>query len=132
MDAPARRPLPRDRKSVTHKFKITDSNNVEHKGYIHVGFYDDGAPGELFIKVDKQGSLLSGLLDGLAISASMALQYGVPLTSICSKWRNMAFEPGGRTEHETIRRCTSVLDYIARWLELKFVQQEGGSGDQGV
>lgn len=119
-----RRPLPNERPSFTHKFKIIDSENVAHRGYVHVGLYADGTPGELFVKMDKEGSLLSGLIDGLAIITSMALQHGVPLKTITSKLTNMSFAPSGRTENEKIPRTRSILDYLGRWLELKFEPPE--------
>lgn len=123
MERPARRTLPPTRQSITHKFDIKNSEG-EHKGYITVGMYEDRTPGEVFIKMDKQGSLTSGLLDGIAILISILLQHGIPLNTICDKLSRMSFEPAGATNHDKIRRCSSMLDYVARWLDLKFNKPE--------
>ncbi len=114
-----RRKLPDERKSITHKFAIGG-----HEGYIIVGMYTEGAPGEIFIKMAKEGSTLSGFMDGLALSISIGLQYGVPLKAIVDKLTNTRFEPSGFTENPDIRYSTSVLDYIARWLGGKFLSPE--------
>lgn len=114
-----RRKLPDERKSITHKFAIGG-----HEGYIIVGMYEDGAPGEIFIKMAKEGSTLSGFMDGLALSISIGLQYGVPLKTLVDKLTNTRFEPSGFTENPTIRYSSSVLDYIARWLGGKFLSAE--------
>src|SRR5216684_1067553 len=114
-----RRKLPDERKSITHKFAIGG-----HEGYIIVGMYEAGAPGEIFIKMAKEGSTLSGFMDGLALSISVGLQYGVPLKSIVDKLTNTRFEPSGFTENPAIRYSSSVLDYIARWLGGKFISSE--------
>jgi ribonucleoside-diphosphate reductase alpha chain len=114
-----RRKLPDERKSVTHKFGIGG-----HEGYIIVGMYEEGIPGELFIKMSKEGSTLSGFMDGLALSISIGLQYGVPLKAIVDKLANTRFEPSGYTENPNIRYSSSVLDYIARWLGGKFLSSE--------
>jgi len=111
-----RRKLPDERKSVTHKFSIGG-----HEGYIIVGMYAEGAPGEIFIKMAKEGSTLSGFMDGLALSISIGLQYGVPLKALVDKLTNTRFEPSGFTENPSIRYASSVLDYIARWLGGKFL-----------
>jgi ribonucleoside-diphosphate reductase alpha chain len=111
--------LPDERKSITHKFAIGG-----HEGYIIVGMYKEGAPGEIFIKMAKEGSTLSGFMDGLALSLSIGLQYGVPLKAIVDKLTNTRFEPSGYTENPNIRYSTSVLDYIARWLGGKFLSPE--------
>jgi len=111
--------LPDERRSVTHKFSIGG-----HEGYIIVGMYRDGTPGELFIKMAKEGSTLSGFMDGLALSISIGLQYGVPLKTIADKLVNTRFEPSGYTENPSIRYATSVLDYIARWLGGRFLSPE--------
>jgi ribonucleoside-diphosphate reductase alpha chain len=111
--------LPDERKSITHKFAIGG-----HKGYIIVGMYKEGAPGEIFIKMAKEGSTLSGFMDGLALSLSIGLQYGVPLKTIVDKLTNTRFEPSGYTENPNIRYSTSVLDYLARWLGGKFLSPE--------
>ena len=114
-----RRKLPDERKSITHKFSIGG-----HEGYIIVGMYGEGAPGEVFIKMAKEGSTLSGFMDGLALSISVGLQYGVPLKAIVDKLTNTRFEPSGFTENPAIRYSSSVLDYIARWLGGKFISSE--------
>src|SRR6266849_5130969 len=114
-----RRKLPDERKSLTHKFSIGG-----HEGYIIVGMYEEGTPGEIFIKMAKEGSTLSGFMDGLALSISIGLQYGVPLKAIVDKLTNTRFEPSGYTENPNIRYSSSVLDYIARWLGGKFLSSE--------
>jgi len=114
-----RRKLPDERKSITHKFSVGG-----HEGYIIVGMYTEGAPGEIFIKMAKEGSTLSGFMDGLALSISIGLQYGVPLKALVDKLTNTRFEPSGFTENPSIRYATSVLDYIARWLGGKFLSSE--------
>jgi len=113
-----RRKLPDERKSITHKFSVGG-----HEGYI-VGMYDEGEPGEVFIKMAKEGSTLSGFMDGLALSISIGLQYGVPLKALVDKLTNTRFEPSGFTENPNIRYSSSVLDYIARWLGGKFLSAE--------
>src|SRR6266851_5915347 len=127
-----RRKLPDERKSITHKFSIGG-----HEGYIIVGMYDEGEPGEVFIKMAKEGSTLSGFMDGLALSISIGLQYGVPLKALVDKLTNTRFEPSGFTENPSIRYSSSVLDYIARWLGGKFLSAEylklrAASSDQEV
>ena len=114
-----RRKLPDERKSITHKFSIGG-----HEGYIIVGMYGEGTPGEVFIKMAKEGSTLSGFMDGLALSISVGLQYGVPLKALVDKLTNTRFEPSGFTENPAIRYSSSVLDYIARWLGGKFISAE--------
>jgi ribonucleoside-diphosphate reductase alpha chain len=114
-----RRKLPDERKSITHKFSVGG-----HEGYIIVGMYEEGTPGEIFIKMAKEGSTLSGFMDGLALSISIGLQYGVPLKALVDKLTNTRFEPSGFTENPSIRYASSVLDYIARWLGGKFLSSE--------
>jgi len=114
-----RRKLPDERKSITHKFSVGG-----HEGYIIVGMYSEGAPGEIFIKMAKEGSTVSGFMDGLALSISIGLQYGVPLKALVDKLTNTRFEPSGFTENPSIRYASSVLDYIARWLGGKFLSAE--------
>lgn len=121
--SPVRRKLPDERQSITHKFVIGN-----HEGYIHVGLYPDGAPGELFITMSKEGSTISGLMDSFATAVSLGLQYGVPLRSIVDKFSRTRFEPSGWSGHGDIGHASSVLDYIARWLELKFLDE----GNQAV
>jgi len=114
-----RHKLPDERKSITHKFSVGG-----HEGYIIVGMYAEGAPGEIFIKMAKEGSTLSGFMDGMALSISIGLQYGVPLKALVDKLTNTRFEPSGFTENPSIRYASSVLDYIARWLGGKFLSPE--------
>ncbi len=114
-----RRKLPDERKSITHKFSVGG-----HEGYIIVGMYAEGPPGEIFIKMAKEGSTLSGFMDGVALSISIGLQYGVPLKVFLNKLTNTRFEPSGFTENPSIRYASSVLDYIARWLGGKFLSPE--------
>jgi ribonucleoside-diphosphate reductase alpha chain len=114
-----RRKLPDERKSVTHKFSVGG-----HEGYIIVGMYEEGTPGEIFIKMAKEGSTLSGFMDGVAVSISIGLQYGVPLKILVDKLTNTRFEPSGFTENPSIRYASSILDYIARWLGGKFLSPE--------
>ncbi|HTP30526.1 MAG TPA: hypothetical protein VMJ75_00025, partial [Candidatus Acidoferrales bacterium] len=114
-----RRRLPETRNSVTHKFNVGG-----HDGYITVGMYEDGAPGEIFIKMSKEGSTLSGFMDGFAMSVSIGLQYGVPLKSLVDKFINTRFDPSGFTSNPDIRYAKSVLDYIGRWLGGKFISRD--------
>jgi ribonucleoside-diphosphate reductase alpha chain len=114
-----RRKLPDERQSITHRARIAN-----HKFYITVGLYEDGTPGELFLKAAKEGSSLSGMMDSFAINFSLALQYGVPLAALVRKFSNSRFEPEGFTEHPTIRYAKSPVDYVARWLALKFLPAE--------
>jgi len=114
-----RRKLPDERRAITHKFSIGG-----HEGYIIVGMYEEGTPGELFIKMSKEGSTLSGFMDGLALSISIGLQYGVPLKTLVDKLTNTRFQPSGFTENPSIRYASSVLDYVARWLGGRFLSSE--------
>ena len=118
--APKRRRLADERRSITHKFLISG-----HKGFITVGLYDDGQPGELFVTMAKQGSTISGLMDAFAKSISIGLQYGVPLTMIVRQFANSRFEPYGFTTNPQIRIAKSIVDYIARYLGIKFLTPEG-------
>src|SRR3989440_5162413 len=114
-----REKMPVERASVTHKFSVGG-----HEGYITVGMYDDGRPGEIFIKMSKEGSTLSGVMDGLALTISLGLQYGVPLKVFVDKLLNTRFEPSGITANANIRFVSSVLDYIARWLGGRFISAD--------
>ncbi len=114
-----RRRLPSERASITHKFSIGG-----HEGYITVGMYEDKQPGEIFIKMAKEGSTLSGFMDGFALSVSIGLQYGVPLKALVDKFINTRFEPAGFTGHPAIPYAKSVLDYIARWLGGRFISPD--------
>jgi len=121
-----RRKLPNERDSITHKFSIGG-----HEGYLTVGKYEDGNPGEIFIKMAKEGSTLSGIMDAFALSVSIALQYGVPLRALVDKFVNSRFEPSGYTGNQEIRYAKSIVDYIGRWLGGKFISADyldnGGS-----
>jgi ribonucleoside-diphosphate reductase alpha chain len=108
--------LPDDRDSKTHKFNIAG-----HEGYITVGLYKDGIPGELFIRMAKEGSTVSGLMDSFATAVSLALQHGVPMKLMCEKFSHTRFEPSGFTGNPEIPIAKSIMDYIFRWLELRFV-----------
>ncbi|HXU23497.1 MAG TPA: adenosylcobalamin-dependent ribonucleoside-diphosphate reductase [Tepidiformaceae bacterium] len=112
---PIRRRLPDERQAITHKFRVG-----EQEGYMTVGLFEDGTPGEVFINVNKQGSTVSGLMDTVAMLTSYSLQYGVPLSELASKLRNTRFEPSGPTSNKQIPIATSIVDYVFRWLELKF------------
>ncbi len=116
---PVRRRLPQDCRSVRHKFDIAG-----HEGYIHVGLYEDGTPGELFIKIAKEGSTISGLMDTIGILTSMALQYGVPLDVLVSKFSHVRFEPSGFTKNPEIPLAKSLIDYIFRFLGAKFLSPD--------
>jgi ribonucleoside-diphosphate reductase alpha chain len=111
-----RRKLPDERPALTHKFSVAG-----HEGYLTVGLFEDGQPGELFIKMNKEGSTLSGVMDMFAMSMSMNLQYGVPLRVLCAKLAHSRFEPMGMTTNSEIPMVKSIMDYIARWMALKFL-----------
>lgn len=111
---PKRRRLPVTRPSITHKFSVNG-----HEGYIIVGFYEDDQPGEVFIKMAKKGSTIRGLTDSIGILTSLALQHGVPLELLATKFENTRFEPMGWTKNPQIREATSLVDYIFRWLRLE-------------
>src|SRR5580692_4432678 len=108
--------LPEERASLTHKFGIAG-----HEGYITVGLYPNGQPGEIFIKMAKEGSTVSGLMDSFATATSLALQHGVPLKVLCEKFAHSRFEPSGWTGNEHIGYAKSIMDYIFRWLQLRFL-----------
>jgi ribonucleoside-diphosphate reductase alpha chain len=114
-----RRKLPSERDSVTHKFSIGG-----HEGYITVGKYKDGTPGEIFIKMAKEGSTLSGIMDAFALSVSISLQYGVPMRALVDKFIHSRFEPSGYTGNPEIRYAKSIVDYIGRWLGAKFISPD--------
>jgi ribonucleoside-diphosphate reductase alpha chain len=114
-----RRKLPAERSSITHKFSVGG-----HEGYLTVGKYEDGNPGEIFIKMAKEGSTLSGIMDAFALSVSIALQHGVPLRALVDKFCNSRFEPSGYTGNPQIRYAKSVVDYLGRWLGGKFISAD--------
>lgn len=113
---PLRRRLSDTRPAITHKFDIAG-----HEGYLTVGLFEDGRPGELFITMAKEGSTIGGLMDGIGTLTSMALQYGVPLEALAKKFAHQRFEPSGFTKNPEIRNAASITDYVFRWLALQFV-----------
>ncbi len=116
---PFRKKLPDERQAITHKFSVGG-----HEGYITVGLYEDGQPGEIFITMAKEGSTVSGLMDSFATAVSLALQYGVPLKVLCDKFSHTRFEPSGWSSNREIGYAKSLMDYIFRWLALKFLPRE--------
>ncbi len=114
---PVRRRMPDTRVAMNHKFEIAG-----HKGYVTVGMFEDGQPGELFIQMNKEGSTLGGLMDTVATLTSISLQYGVPLESLVKKFAYQRFEPSGFTKNPDIRNATSITDYIFRWLGCQFIK----------
>lgn len=116
---PIRKRLPDERQAITHKFSVGGQ-----EGYITVGLFDDGTPGEVFLTIAKEGSTVSGLMDVIATETSIALQYGVPLKDLIRKFINTRFEPAGITNNPQIRFATSIIDYVFRWLGLKFLPYE--------
>ena len=118
---PMRRKLPDERNSITHKFSIAG-----HEGYITVGLYEDGQPGEIFISMAKEGSTISGIMDSFATAVSYGLQYGVPLKFYVDKFSHVRFEPSGWTGNKDVPYAKSIMDYIFRWLGAKFLGPEYG------
>ena len=112
-----RRSLPPTHDSVTHKFSIND-----HEAYLTIGLFEDGSPGEIFIKMSKEGSTLSGLVQGFCRAFSLAIQFGLPLEGAIDRFRGTRFDPLGPTSNPQIPTATSILDYVARYLELEFTQ----------
>ena len=110
-----RETLPSTRKSVTHKFAIGG-----HEGYLTIGLFADGRPGELFIKMSKEGSTLSGLIQGFCRAFSLTLQHGLPAADAAERFRGMRFEPMGATSNPDIPEALSILDYVARYLLLNY------------
>jgi ribonucleoside-diphosphate reductase alpha chain len=120
--APRRRRLPNDRVEVGRKFQVGD-----YEGYIHVGLYEDGTPGDIFVDIAKEGTTLAGLMNSFMIAVSLGLQYGVPLEVYVSKFAHMRFEPSGQTNDADIRVAKSIVDYVFRWMGKRFLsvdQQE--------
>ncbi len=124
---PVRERLPRSRRSRTFEFRVADC-----KGFVTVGEYDDGRPGELFIRVSKQGSTLAGIMDAFAISVSHGLQYGVPLESFVGAFVGMRFEPAGMTDDPDVRIANSLIDYLFRRLALDYLPYEVARGAGGA
>jgi len=114
---PLRRRLPDTRTAITHKFDIAG-----HEGYLTVGLFEDGQPGELFITMAKEGSTIGGLMDAVGTLTSMALQYGVPLDALVKKFAHQRFEPSGFTKNPDIRNASSIIDYVFRWAALTFIR----------
>ncbi len=110
-----RQTLPGTRESVTHKFQI-----MGHEGYLTVGLFEDGRPGEIFVKMAKEGSTLSGMVQAFTRAFSLALQYGLPLEEAVQRFKGMRFEPMGHTSNPDIPEAMSIIDYVARYLELHF------------
>jgi ribonucleoside-diphosphate reductase alpha chain len=119
VERPTRRKLPDERPSITHKFDIAG-----HEGYITVGLFDDGQPGEIFLTMAKEGSTISGFADAFAQAISYALQYGVPLQVLVDKFSHARFEPSGMTKNPEVRFAKSIVDYIFRWMATKFLSPE--------
>ena len=116
---PVRRRLPDERQAITHKFEIAG-----HEGYITIGLFEDGAPGEIFLVMAKEGSTISGFADAFAQAVSYALQYGVPLQVLVDKFTHVRFEPSGMTKNAEVRFAKSIVDYIFRWMATKFLSPE--------
>ena len=116
---PIRERLPRRRTSSTFAFRVADC-----EGYVTVGEYEDGRPGEVFMKVSKQGSTLAGIMDAFAIAVSLGLQHGVPLATYVKKYTNMRFEPAGMTDDPDLRIAQSLVDYIFRRLAVDYLGYE--------
>lgn len=110
--------LAETRRSVTHKFAIGG-----HEGYLTIGLFDDGRPGEIFVKMSKEGSTLSGLIQGFCRAFSLCLQHGLRVEEAVERFRGMRFEPMGATTNPDIPECSSILDYVARYLEREFVER---------
>jgi len=113
---PVRKRLPDTRRAVTHKFTVGG-----HEGYMTVGMYDHGAPGELFITMAKEGSTIGGLMDTIGCMTSIALQYGVGISTLSTKFSNQRFEPSGWTLNPEIRSASSIIDYVFRWMQIYFI-----------
>jgi ribonucleoside-diphosphate reductase alpha chain len=116
---PLRRRLPDERASITHKFNVGG-----HEGYLTIGLYPDGTPGEIFLRMAKEGSTISGLMDAFATAVSLALQYGVPLKDLVNKFSHLRFEPAGFTTNRDIPMAKSLVDYIFRYMATKFMSQD--------
>lgn len=116
---PLRRRLPDERKAIVHHFSVGG-----HEGYLMVGLYEDGQPGEIFIRMAKAGSTIAGLMDSFGIAVSMALQYGVSLQVLCDKFSHTRFEPSGWSGNPKIGYAKSLMDYLFRYMALKFLPQD--------
>lgn len=118
---PSRRGLPTTRESVTHKFSVGN-----HEGYLTIGLHPDGRPGEIFLKMAKEGSTMSGMCQSFCRAFSLALQYGLPVEDAVARFKGMRFEPMGHTNNPEIPMAHSIVDYVARYLELNFTDGSGG------
>lgn len=116
---PVRVRMPDTRNSITHKFTVAD-----HEGYIVASVYPNGEIGEMFFTMAKEGSTISGLFDTIATTTSVGLQHGVPLFAFLNRWVDQRFEPSGFTKNANIREVSSIMDYIARWLAIKFLSKK--------
>src|SRR4029453_5913797 len=123
---PTRRKLPDERQSITHKFSIAG-----HEGYITVGMFEDGSPGEIFITMAKEGSTISGLMDSMAVAISLTLQYGLPLKFLVYHFAHLRFEPSGWTGNPQNPYAKSIMDYLFRWLGVKFLGPEYAVAEAG-
>lgn len=121
-----RRILPTTRQSVTHKFSVGG-----YEGYLTLGLFDDGTPGEIFIKISKEGSTLSGLIQGFCRAFSLSIQYGLSIQDAVDRFRGMNFQPNGPTSNPDIPEVTSILDYVARYLEL-YAREHGAEASAGL
>ena len=119
VERPQRRKLPDERNAITHKFDVAG-----HEGYITVGLFEDGTPGEIFLVMAKEGSTISGFADAFAQAVSYCLQYGVPLQTLVDKFSHSRFEPSGMTKNPEVRFAKSIVDYIFRWMATKFLSPE--------
>jgi hypothetical protein len=118
-----RQALPTTRESVTHKFSV-----MRHEGYLTIGLYPDGKPGEIFIKMAKEGSTISGMCQAFCRAFSLALQFGLTVEEAVVRFRGMRFEPMGPTSNPEIPKCSSIVDYVARYLELNYSGSRAGRG----
>jgi ribonucleoside-diphosphate reductase alpha chain len=116
---PLRRRLPDERKAIVHHFSVGG-----HEGYLMVGLYEDGQPGEIFIRMAKEGSTIAGLMDSFGIAVSLALQYGVALKVLCGKFSHTRFEPSGWSGNPKIGYAKSLMDYLFRWMAVKFLPED--------
>lgn len=110
--------MPATRASITHKFMI-----ARHEGYLTIGLYSDGRPGEIFVKMAKEGSTICGMAQAFCRAFSLALQFGLPLNEAVARFKNMRFEPMGPTSNPEIPEAQSIIDYVARYLELEFIEK---------
>lgn len=118
-----RQTLQPNRDSVTHKFQI-----MGHEGYLTIGLFEDGMPGEVFVKMSKEGSTLSGLMQAFCRAFSLALQYGLPLDEAVRRFKDMRFEPMGTTSNPDVPEAKSIIDYVARYLEVQFCHADERAG----